>query len=117
MGNVKRNTTAPLNGIIDSMVVGHRREVTVDMFGSSSYATGGDTLSVKEVSGGNILEADFVDVSPLTNDGAYRLSVLYSGTGKSRSVKIVAEVFTTDAEVANAVDWSTKKFKVRIRGV
>lgn len=96
--------------------IGNTREICVDCKGSASYATGGDTFTVKEISGGAVIEADFVDVSPLTNDGTYRLSVVYPNRGRVKTVKIVCEVFTTDAEVANATDWSAKGFKVRIRG-
>lgn len=113
MGNAARYDS---RASYHNMVVGNSREICVDCKGSASYATGGDTINVKEISGGAIIEADFVEISPLTNDGVYRLSIVYPNRGRVKTVKVVAEVFTTDAEVANAVDWSSKGFKVRLRG-
>jgi hypothetical protein len=89
---------------------GHVKCSILNLKGSSSYATGGDTLTPQMFGFGPKGLFLFLFVSE-TYSGTYRLEPIYPQRGPNSSVKVVFTVESTDAEVANATDLSAEKFR------
>jgi hypothetical protein len=95
---------------------GHVKCCLQNLKGSSSYATGGDTLNASSLGLGPNGKILFIHVST-TYNATYSPKVIYSGRGPNASVKILWIVNATGAEVANAVDMSASLFRVEAIGI
>lgn len=87
-------------------------QVIAEGHGTTSYATGGDTLYAKSLS---LTVLDFVEVS-IENSGVYRIHPLFAEQGGVALVKLLFLAIAAGAEAANATNLSTKKFRIRAVG-
>lgn len=105
------------------MIVGTKKEIILDRQGPTSYAntgtfiTSGDIISAADLGWGGIEQ---VDADGVSQDGLNGIWIEYRGDIKGNAVPLVAlhwTVLATSAEVANAVNLSTKTIRIRLRGV
>lgn len=85
-----------------------------DMIPSSSYATGGETLSAGDM--GLTFFSNIIGGPLFSNSGTYQAWPIWAGKGKQRTVKFLIVVFATNAQVANAVNLSAEIFRVAALG-
>ena len=105
------------------MPVGVKKEITLDHDGPASYsnivvnAGTGDVITAADIGMGGI---ETVDVDSLSSDGLNYVWVEYINGGNGNavpSIRLRWIVLSSNAEVGNTVNLSSKSIRLRFRGV
>lgn len=112
MGNAKVRSNS--GGNENLAIGGHLKLGIKNCQGSSSYATGGDSLAAAAF--GLTKIHCFMGSSVLTNSGTYRIEIIYPNENGVSTVKLFWRVVATGAEVANTTDLSAERFRLAAVG-
>lgn len=110
--------------VLTNDLLTHSRVATVVITGSSSYATGGDTIDLSAITGGGFTKVHGVSflgvgVSGAAND-KYRLAYVPAASYAAATGKIkIRDLSTTDSatEVSNTTDLSGVTWLAQVIGV